>query len=360
MMIGSLANEKKSNKVPSPSSKWSNSRKTSSSIASQLSRWFSFSPSPSKPNSTGTSIGGAGSNSSMMYGDAVIGLSWTMMVAIHGWEYRNLSPDDPVLHGARIVYPCVVAAAALAVSSWWTQNLAISRMAFAANIAAISVTNLYGFPSAGGRAITAMMLGGTVLGVLANVSLSCAEKLTRLPVCFAAGSFLCFRSPHCDYRADTLPVLGGAVLAGMVLLTFVHSGGVSVTVAIAEGYFVRIRRRNIAHVARMVLAGLFLHHLASTLYQLSAVAATRGRDGISGEHGGHIHNGGITTPMAFFALIKAAVLAAVGVAATGAFQEEINSKERAEQKAREESMMAKAMADSMVCLTHELRTPLQG
>ena len=38
---------------------------------------------------------------------------------------------------------------------------------------------------------------------------------------------------------------------------------------------------------------------------------------------------------------------------------EARARERAEKNAQEESMMAKAMGDSMVTLTHELRTPLQ-
>jgi signal transduction histidine kinase len=36
------------------------------------------------------------------------------------------------------------------------------------------------------------------------------------------------------------------------------------------------------------------------------------------------------------------------------------AKEQAELKAHDEAMMAKAMGESMVTLTHELRTPLQG
>ena len=39
---------------------------------------------------------------------------------------------------------------------------------------------------------------------------------------------------------------------------------------------------------------------------------------------------------------------------------ETRAREKAEKNAKEEAMMSKAMADSMVTLTHELRTPLQG
>ena len=103
--------------------------------------------------------------------------------------------------------------------------------------------------------------------------------------------------------------------------------------------------RDRLHLARLVLACLFLHHVVATLTRLG--------DGPASPSVGE----------SLFVLVRASLIACVGVAATGAFWEDSYSKERAERaerKAKEESMMAQAMADSMVVLTHELRTPLQG
>jgi len=287
-MIPSLANETTTTTKPK---RVSSSSAGANGIAALLniSRHFSSSPSLSSLEPQG----GSGNNnddtntdaaetdkvtggSNRMYGDIVIGLWWTMVVPIHGLDYYNLAADDPNLAGARIVYPSLVAAAFCAMCSWWTKKLSWSRMAFAANILAMSVTNLYDFPFPGECAITKMMLGGTVLGVLANISpLGYVEKMIRLPVYFAAGSYVCVRSPYCDYRADTCPVLGGAVLAKMVLLTFVQFGGIARVTKLAEG-IVRVETWNVAHLARAVLAVLFLHHLASSLIELSDAAQGNG------------------------------------------------------------------------------------
>ena len=287
-----------------------------------------------------------------MYGDIVIGLWWCIAVPVHGRDLWMIGAEDPLLPGARVAYAGLVLACVLTLFSIFTGKLVFSRLAFVANIFAMSATNLLEFPFPGECAITPMMVGGTVIGVLANVSLGFSEKMLRLPVYFGAGSYVCIHSPYCSYTNDTRPILGGAVLLEMTALCVAHFGGVRKFVNHLDSF-----EMNVAHLARLVLAMLFLHHLTTTMLQL-------------GDH--HQHNvddawidGELlppSTPIAeqFFVLVRGAVIACVGVAATGTFQEEINSKERAVRKAKEESMMSKAMADSMVVLTHELRTPLQG
>ena len=198
-----------------------------------------------------------------------------------------------------------------------------------------------------------MMVGGTFIGVLANGGgLSYYEKMLRLPVYFGAGSYAAIHHPVCNYEEETRPILGGTVLLEMMILFVVHCGGIQKILQheMINGCF----ELNVAHLARMVLAGLFLHHLTITLLQL--------RGGNGGDYQDDAFREEDLVPIAesFFVLVKASVIACVGVAATGTFQEEINSKQRAERKAKEEAMMSKAMADSMMVLTHELRTPLQG
>jgi hypothetical protein len=273
-----------------------------------------------------------------------------------------LDANDPNLPGARIAYAALVIACLLSLASVFSGKILFSRLAFVANVFAMSATNLLEFPFPGECAITPMMVGGTVLGVIANISLSFSERMLRLPFYFAAGSYVCIHSPYCSYVDDTRPILGGTVLLEMTILCVAHFGGIRKILYHLEHF-----EMNVAHLARMVLALLFLHHLTTTLLQL-------------GDHSHHHHNHNhnhhnhlddedldgststTTTPVAeqFFVLVQASVIACVGVAATGAFQDEINSKERAERKAKEEAMMSKAMADSMMLLTHELRTPLQG
>jgi len=278
----------------------------------------------------------------MMYGDLVTGLWWCIVVPVHARDLWIMDKHDPLLPGARIAYFALVAACILTLSSIFTGKILLSRLAFCANVFAMSATNLLEFPFPGECTITPMMVGGTFLGVLANVSLAFLEKMMRLPVYFAAGSYVCINSPYCSYSDDTRPILGGTVMLEMIILCVAHYGGVRKILKHLDGF-----EMSVAHLARLVLAFLFLHHLATTLLQLGDHSAAA--EGIHRE-----------TPEQFFVLVQAGVIACVGIAATGAFQDEINSKERAERIAKEESMMSKAMADSMMVLTHELRTPLQG
>ena len=299
-----------------------------------------------------------------MYGDIVISLWWSIVVPIHGYELWMMDPDDPIYPGAKIAEAGLVAAWISTTLSVYTKQMFFSRLSFACNIFAMCSVNLLEFPFPGECAITPMMIGGTLIGVLANHSLPFAEKMLRLPVYFGTGSIVCIHSPYCDYQTDTRPILGSAVLLEILVLSVAHYGGVQKALKQLD----RVEM-NVAHLARFVLASLFLYHITMILLQLED--HTQLQQMQYSKH--YIHVGeveyGPHLPAAkpervvnqmFFVLSQAAVIACVGVAATGAFQEEINSKERAERKAKEESMMSKAMADSMMVLTHELRTPLQG
>ena len=132
------------------------------------------------------------------------------------------------------------------------------------------------------------------MGVLANISLKLEEKIIRLLIIFVVGSYTSIKSPHSVYVNDALPILGGIVaLSAFGLYTHENS---------AAPEWIGVQG------ARLVLSVIFMHHTVISFI------TSNDRDGME----------------QISAVLKAVVIACIGVIACGTFQNEILHKEQLE------------------------------
>jgi len=172
-----------------------------------------------------------------------------------------------------------------------------SRVGFGGCVFFNSLMNILDWPHTGECTITAMFQGGTVMAVLGNVSLSFREKMFRLAIFFVVGSIVSIQSPYSVYTEDTLPMLGGTILLASFALYCVHFGVKRGTATVL--------------LARLFLAAIYIHHTVKVITSINLEEGFSAYDNIQ-------------------AMVKASVVACIGIIATGTFEEEIWHKEQLE------------------------------
>ena len=227
-----------------------------------------------------------------LYGDILIVIIGMTCGLVFAFELHNIPPDDPSRETAEKVYLSMIFPICFTFPAAITRNLWFSRAGLSAMVFFKAYSNIMEWPHPGECTISVTLLGSIAMGVLANISLSFSEKMTRLVMIFVVGSYVSITSPHSEYIHDTFPVVGGAVALSMLALYAYH-------------YSTSPGRIGV-HGARLVLACLFVHHTIANLTSLGT-----GVEQISG-------------------LLKTVVIACIGAAATGAFQREVALKEELE------------------------------
>ncbi len=230
---------------------------------------------------------------SALYGEMVHLLTGFGVIPTIGYQLYQMDVGDPKRAVAAYVYSTLIFAPFMAMLAVLTKNIWFSRLAMAGGLAFSALSNLTEWPHEGECTITALCHGGLLMCVMANVSLSLQEKIMRLFVFFAVGSFVSIQSPHSVYLEDTFPMLGVTTLMCIFFLYIGHFG-IGGNLATVQG-------------ARLILGALFVQHAiySATTTDQSAYES-------------------------IMSLVKGAFVVSVGIAAAGTVQDEILQKESLE------------------------------
>jgi len=200
-------------------------------------------------------------------------------------------------------------------------SLWYSRLAMLSVSLLVANANTMQFPSPGECNI-AQEYQLIVMAIMANVSLSFYEKMSRLGFLFVLGSYVSMNSPFSIYVKDTLPILGGTILLAVFALYVYHF-------SIAREYAT-------VQAARLVLAAIFSYHTILQMPEIGSSAA---------EQLPH--------------LIKSFFLASIGAIATGIFHREVIQKEQLEIVVRKRTQklhmvnMALQASETAIVITDE-------
>ena len=135
------------------------------------------------------------------YGDIVIWLWWTIVVPIHGKELWDLGIWHEAFPGALVAYLSLVAACGLAGMSVYTGKIFYSRLAFAANVWAMTAIHIFDWPFPRDCTSTTWIVS-YIQWTLETALLSFPidkQHLTKLlciirfPICYCILSFLSLR-----------------------------------------------------------------------------------------------------------------------------------------------------------------------
>ena len=178
------------------------------------------------------------------------------------------------------------------------------------------------WPFKGVCTITQRFQIGVISLCLANISLSSREQLVRLTTIFVVGSYVSLTSPYSVYTEDTLPHLGGAVLAAILAL-FVFHNSVGIANRFDGSCFkgsptsysnILIQKDELfVRLARFMLVAIYIHQM----YMI-------GRDVL-------VHNASAERILEGLAVLtKVSFMVTVGSVATGVFKTNIDQKEQLE------------------------------
>jgi len=228
-----------------------------------------------------------------LYGDAMHMLSALAYVPLSGWRLYEMEPDDPKKTDAIYVYVAMFFGPIMCMLALLLKNVWFSRLGMLGGVTLNTLMNLTEWPHPGECTITALSQGVVLLAVMANISLSFSEKCIRLSVLFITASYISIHSPYSVYLEDTFPILGCTIL-GAIFVLYIYHFGVDRTFTTIQG-------------ARLCLAAIFLYHATVRLTSQDKSAY----DNIT-------------------KFVNEALVASIGIVATGTFQNEILQKQRLE------------------------------
>jgi hypothetical protein len=239
-------------------------------------------------------------NSKPFYGDLVRAVAFTVIVPVSAYDViksRACQADtEPTLcKSALFTVFLVTLTCSLNWLSYLRHSNSISFVGFLVTMSVCAFINLNQWPYSGECVIT-NMLQGALFGNLCNGSLSFRNHLVRMALMFAVASYVSIKSPFSVYHKDVLPLLGGPILMAIAFLAGTR----------LDWTFLKDINWNILTVqgSRWVLSAIYMHHAASELLSMT----------FEGVGAGDI----------FSTLIKASIVACMGVVATGSFQKEID------------------------------------
>ena len=285
---------------------------------------------------------------SSLHGDLVSALFKVIAVPKYSLQalelYESNHPKWPI--ALFLVISCILSGMVCS-WGWYHNNLTLSRIGALFNIGIFAFLNhpSVQFPFEKECTITRNYQIGIIIGVLTNFSLSFQEKIIRMVAMFVIGSYISMISPYSNYTQDTLPKLGSSIILSVILLK------------ITQYYQSMMDHRMIlnwridhitVHAARIVLAAIFLHH---TYNLLSGIDYSNNHNN-SGEN---IDSNSNPAYQAMTDLIKVAVTASIGFAATGSFRKEIANKEELEVLVKQRTMQLQKQADKFLMVNLALQ-----
>mmetsp|Transcript_1458 Transcript_1458/g.3220 ORF Transcript_1458/g.3220 Transcript_1458/m.3220 type:complete len:926 (-) Transcript_1458:552-3329(-) len=238
------------------------------------------------------------------YGDLVCAAAFTAIVPIDGWKAAMTCEEENDAAICRTAVVSVVSCALYGGLNWLAylrHSNVLSFCAFLAGMWLCAFNNLNQWPYVGECVIT-YQFQGVLVGCLSNGALSFLNQLTRCAIMFVVASFVSIRSPFSVYLDDVLPLLGGPVLLAISILAVTR----------IDWTFLKDVNWNVLTVqgSRWVLAAIYMYHVACELLSMTF--------------------DGVDTQDMFRTIVKASFVACVGVASTGAFQNEIDLNEKLE------------------------------
>ena len=247
------------------------------------------------------------------WGDLVVAAAFTAVTPVDLWKAaKTCSEEGP--ETCRIAILSVTFCAMLGGLSWLAylrHSYGLSFAAFLSGLLLCSFNNINEWPYPEECVITPQFQG-LLAGGLANGELTVPNHVLRMVLLFGLASYVSIQSPYSIYQEDVLPLLGGPVVLSIAFLAVtrldfdIFAGRINWNLWTVQG-------------ARCVLAGIFMYHTGRDL-----VAMTN--EEIPSDEDGSIHQ----AQDKLMTIVKASIVAIVGLVATGTFQSEIDQNERLE------------------------------
>jgi len=239
-------------------------------------------------------------SSKPFYGDLVRAAAFTVIVPVSAYDVIKTKACDAdseqtVCNSALFTVFLVTLTCCLNWLSYIRHSNSISSVGFLAALWVCAFINLNQWPYSGECVIT-NMFQGALFGNLCNGSLSFRNHLVRMALMFAVASYVSIKSPFSVYHEDVLPLLGGPMLMAISFLAATR----------LDWTFPEDINWNLLTVqgSQWVLAAIYMYHAASEFLSMTF-------EGVGAER-------------IFSTIVKAGIVASMGVVATGTFQKEID------------------------------------
>lgn len=227
--------------------------------------------------------------------------------ACHSYSHDNLgNPETSMCTTALFTVFLVALTCALNWLSYIKHSNTYSFLGFLAAVWVCAFINLNQWPYSGECVIT-NMFQGTLFGNLCNGAVTIRNHLVRMIIMFAVASYVSIQSPYSVYHEDVLPLLGGPIIMAVAFL-------VATRCELNSYNYFDYSWTVLQHVdwnhltvqgSRWVLSAIYMYHVCCELLSMSFDGSFGAKD-------------------IFATLVKATILAGMGVVATGTFQQEID------------------------------------
>ncbi|VEU33382.1 unnamed protein product [Pseudo-nitzschia multistriata] len=267
------------------------------------------------------------------YGDLVRAVAFTAIVPVSAYDVEKTmacqdNESDPGHCGRALftVFLCLM----VCILNWMSYTKHSNKISFLAYLFALWVCaylNLNQWPYAGECIIT-NMYQGTLFGNLCNGSLTFRNHIVRMVIMFAVGTYVSIMSPFSTFKEDIILGLGGPMVLAIVFL--------SATKLDRTALFEHVNWNALSVLgARWVLAAIYMYHVTCEMLSMTF-------DGVGAQD-------------MFRTLVKASFVACVGVASTGAFQNEIDLNEELEVKVKNRTRIIQEKSDKLHMVELALR-----
>lgn len=266
------------------------------------------------------------------YGDLVRAVAFTVIVPVSAYDVIKTgacdpgNPDPNICTTALYTVLLVTLTCVLSWLSYLKHSNVISFMAYLSAIWVCAFININQWPYSGECVIT-NMFQGALFGNLCNGELTFRNHIVRMIIMFVVASYVSIHSPFSVYTEDVLPLLGGPILMATVFLACTK---LELQFHISHSW-AQLKDTNWNYVtvqaSRWVLSAIYMYHVGSELLSMSFE--------------------GLGATEIFRALVKASVIAGMGVAATGSFQNEIDTNAKLEVMVRNRTKIIQEKNDKL-------------
>jgi len=247
-----------------------------------------------------TSIDTSSTNSKPFYGDLVRAVAMTAIVPVSAYDVfktKACHHNNPICGSALFTVFLVALTCGMNWLSYLRHSNTWSFLGYLVALWVCAYINLNQWPYSGECIIT-NMYQGTLFGNLCNGSLTFRNHLIRMGIMFAVASYVSIQSPYSVYHEDVLPLLGGPML---MVIAFLAMTKLDCWTLLSEVNWHQLTVQG----SRWVLSAIYMYHVGSDLLSMTFE--------------------GVGAKEIFGTLVKASVVACMGIISTGVFQNEIDT-----------------------------------